>query len=161
MLGVDKEVGFSLSQDKYNWEEQPHFLKEELPEALQLGEEIRNIYALPDTAVLINEHQNIRFAANTYGKGKSVYLSGLPFSFENARLLYRCLFYAAGKETEMKKWYSENCNVEVNVYPNTNSYCVVNNTYEVQDTRIYTDHDVFDIRLQANEIRWFSISGEE
>ena len=70
-------------------------------------------------------------------------------------------FYAAGKETEMKKWYSENCNVEVNVYPNTNSYCVVNNTYEVQDTRIYTDHDVFDIRLQANEIRWFSISGEE
>ena len=66
-----------------------------------------------------------------------------------------------GKETEMKKWYSENCNVEVNVYPNTNSYCVVNNTYEVQDTRIYTDHDVFDIRLQANEIRWFSISGEE
>ena len=161
VLGVDKEIGFSLSQDKYNWEEQPHFLKEELPEALQLGEEIRNIYALPDTTVLINEHQNIRFAANTYGKGKSVYLSGLPFSFENARLLYRCLFYAAGKETEMKKWYSENCNVEVNVYPNTNSYCVVNNTYEVQDTRIYTDHDVFDIRLQANEIRWFSISGEE
>ena len=161
VLGVDKEIGFSLSQDKYNWEEQPHFLKEELPEALQLGEEIRNIYALPDTTVLINEHQNIRFAANTYGRGKSVYLSGLPFSFENARLLYRCLFYAAGKETEMKKWYSENCNVEVNVYPNTNSYCVVNNTYEVQDTRIYTDHDVFDIRLQANEIRWFSISGEE
>ncbi|MCB7430510.1 1,3-beta-galactosyl-N-acetylhexosamine phosphorylase, partial [Erysipelatoclostridium ramosum] len=76
---------------------------------------------------------------NTYGKGKSVYLSGLPFSFENARLLYRCLFYAAGREADIKKWYSENCKVEVNVYPNTNSYCVVNNTYEKQDTRIYTD----------------------
>ena len=34
-------------------------------------------------------------------------------------------------------------------------------TISTEDTRIYTDHDVFDIRLQANEIRWFSISGEE
>lgn len=126
VLGVDKEVGFSLSQDKYNWQEQEHFLKEGLSNTPELGEEIRNIYALRNTRVLINERQNVRFATNEYGKGRSVYLSGLPFSFENARLLYRCLFYAAGKEADIKRWYSENCNVEVNVYPNTDSYCVVN-----------------------------------
>ena len=28
-------------------------------------------------------------------------------------------------------------------------------------TRIYTDQDAFDIQLQANEIRWFSISEEK
>lgn len=160
VLGVDKEVGFSLSQDKYNWQEQEHFLKEGLSDTPELGEEICNIYALRNTRVLINERQNVRFAANEYGKGRSVYLSGLPFSFENARLLYRCLFYAAGKEADIKRWYSENCNVEVNVYPNTDSYCVVNNTYEEQSTRIYTDQDAFDICLKANEIRWFSISGK-
>ena len=161
VLGVDKEVGFSLSQDKYNWQEQEHFLKEGLSNTPELGEEIRNIYALRNTRVLINERQNVRFATNEYGKGRSVYLSGLPFSFENARLLYRCLFYAAGKEADIKRWYSENCNVEVNVYPNTDSYCVVNNTYEEQSTRIYTDQDAFDICLKANEIRWFSISGKK
>ena len=47
------------------------------------------------------------------------------------------------------------------MYPNTDSYCVVNNTYEEQSTRIYTDQDAFDICLKANEIRWFSISGED
>ena len=26
VLGVDKELGFSLSTDKYNWEEKEHFL---------------------------------------------------------------------------------------------------------------------------------------
>ena len=57
----------------------------------------------------------------------------------------------------MKKWYSENCNVEVNVYPNTNSYCVVNNTYEPQSSTIYTDKDSYQIDLEANEIRWFTI----
>ena len=139
VLGVDKELGFSLSTDKYNWEEKEHFLTENFAETIDFGEEVKNIYALNGTTVLKDDRHNIMFAANTYGKGRSDYLRGLPFSFENARLLYRCLFYAAGKEDEIKTWYSENPNVEVNVYPNTQSYCVVNNTYEEQTTTVYTD----------------------
>lgn len=85
-------------------------------------------------------------------------MNGLPFSFENARLLYRSIFYAAGKEAEMKKWYSENYNVEVNVYPSTNSYCVVNNTYEPQDTIVYKgDGSSFALHLDACELKWFTI----
>lgn len=156
VLGVDKELGFSLSTDKYNWNEQAHFLNEGLHDPF-FGEEIKNVFALDETIVLKDNRHNIQFATNTYGKGRSVYLSGLPFSFENARLLYRCLFYAAHEEENMKKWYSENCNVEVNVYPNTNSYCVVNNTYEPQSSTIYTDKDSYQIDLEANEIRWFTI----
>lgn len=156
VLGVDKELGFSLSTDKYNWKQQSHFLNEELQEPF-FGEQIKNVFALDDTIVLKDDHHNIQFATNTYGKGRSIYLSGLPFSFENARLLYRCLFYAAHEEENMKQWYSENCNVEVNVYPNTNSYCVVNNTYEPQSSIIYTDNDSYPIYLDANEIRWFTI----
>ena len=57
----------------------------------------------------------------------------------------------------MKQWYSENYNVEVNVYPSTNSYCVVNNTYEPQKTIIYTDKDNFEVELEASEIRWFTM----
>lgn len=158
VLGVDKEVGFSLSEDKYNWDEKPHFLMEEVNQPIDFGEDVRNVYALRDTTVLVNDNQNVRFATNEYGKGRSVYLNGLPFSFENARLLYKCLFYAAKQEDNLKRWYSENPFVEVNVYPNTNSYCVVNNTYEEQDTKVYTDHDVFDLHLNANEIHWFDMN---
>ena len=156
-LGVDKELGFSLTTDKYNWEEKEHFLTENFAETIDFGEEVKNIYALNGTTVLKDDRHNIMFAANTYGKGRSVYLRGLPFSFENARLLYRCLFYAAGKEDEIKTWYSENPNVEVNVYPNTQSYCVVNNTYEEQTTTVYTDRESYALTLAATEIRWFSI----
>lgn len=156
VLGVDQELGFSLSTDKYNWQEQRHFLNEELADPF-FGEEIKNIYALDDTIVLKEDRHNVQFATNTYGNGRSVYLSGLPFSFENARLLYRCLFYAAGREQDMKQWYSENPCVEVNVYPDTNSYCVVNNTYEPQTSVVYTDREKFMVSLKESEIRWFSM----
>ena len=156
VLGVDKELGFTLSTDKYNWECKEHFISEQLTQD-DFGEEVRNIYALRDTTVIRQTNHNVNLAANTYGKGHSVYINGLPFSFENARLLYRSIYYAAGKEAEMKQWYSENYNVEVNVYPSTNSYCVVNNTYEPQKTIIYTDEDNFEVELDASEIRWFTM----
>ena len=37
-------------------------------------------------------------------------------------------------------------------------YCVVNNTYEPQDTTVYTtDGNHFDLHLEANEIKWYEI----
>ena len=157
VLGVDQELGFTLSHDKYNWETHPHFISEQLTHE-NFGEEVRNIYALDGTIVVCEKEQNINLAVNAYGKGRSVYMNGLPFSFENARLLYRSIFYAAGKEAEMKKWCSENYNVEVNVYPSTNSYCVVNNTYEPQDTIVYKgDGSSFALHLDACELKWFTI----
>lgn len=156
VLGVDKEVGFTLSSDKYNWDEQAHFLNEGFDE-IDFGEEVKSIYAGNDTVVLKDDQHNIMFSTHDYGKGRSIYMRGLPFNFKNARLLYRSLVYAAGIEQELKKWYCENEHVEINVYPDTNSYCIVNNTYELQTSLIYTDHDTFAITLKAMEIRWFTI----
>lgn len=158
VLGVDKELGFSLSTDKYNWDASAHFVSEQLSQDANFGEAMKNIYALPNTKIVRISNQSVNLAVNSYGKGNSVYLSGLPFSFENARLLYRSLFYAANKQEEMKRWYSENYNVEVNVYPSTNSYCVVNNTYEPQETTIYKgDGTSFHVELEESQIKWFSI----
>lgn len=158
VLGVDKELGFTLSTNKYNWDTQTHPLLEGLSTELNLAEEMKNTYALPDTQVLDIKNRNVRISVNQYGKGQSVYLSGLPFSFENARLLYRSIFYAAGKLDEIKTWYSENYNLEVNVYPSTNSFCVVNNTYEPQSSTIYKgDGSSFEVNLDESEIKWFEI----
>lgn len=157
VLGVDKELGFTMHYDKYNWDTHEHFITEQL-EHEDFGECVNNVYALPSTTVVKQKDLHVNLAVNTYGKGRSVYLNGLPFSFENARLLYRAIFYAAGKQDELKTWYSENYNVDVNVYPSTSSYCVVNNTYEPQRTTVYTtDGKHFDLDLDANEIKWFDM----
>ena len=158
VLGVDKELGFSLSTDKYNWNKEEHFISEQLSQDAHFGEAMKNIYALAKTQIVRLSNQSVNLAVNAYGSGHSVYMSGLPFSFENARLLYRSLFYAAGKQEQMKQWYSENYNVEINVYPSTNSFCVVNNTYEPQVSTIYKkDGKSFICELKESEIKWFSI----
>ena len=156
VLGVDKEVGFSLSTDKYNWEPHSHFITEDSSEEIQFGEGMKNIYALPDAKILRSIGQDVQMAVHEFGKGRSVYLSGIPYSFENSRMLYRAIFWAAGREQEMKKWYSDNFNVEVNYYPATGKYCVVNNTYEPQETVIYNGEGKAEaMSLKANDILWF------
>lgn len=162
VLGVDKEIGFSLSSDKYNWKEHEHFITEDSREQIDFGEGMQNIYALPDTSILKTEGKNVQLAVHEFGQGRSVYISGLPYSFENARLLYRALFWAAGQENRIKRWYSDNYNVEVNYYPATEKYCVVNNTYESQNTTVYDGAGrAMTVNLEPNAILWYSWKPEE
>jgi 1,3-beta-galactosyl-N-acetylhexosamine phosphorylase len=156
VLGVDKEIGFSLSSNKYNWSENEHFILKDNNSKIDFGEGMKNIYAHPDTEVLKTFGKDLQLAANEFAEGKSVYISGLPYSLENSRLLYRAIFWAAGKANELKKWYSENPNLEVNYYPSSNKYCVVNNTYLEQKTTIYNgDGDSFELSIEPNDILWF------
>ena len=156
VLGVDKEIGFSISSDKYNWQEQEHFITEDCKGTIDFGEGMKNVYAYPDAVVIKTYGQDVQLAVHEFGQGRSVYLSGLPYSFENARLLYRAIFWAAGKEAEVKRWYSDNFNVEINYYPSTQKYCIVNNTYEPQSTVIYDgEGNASRMELGANAILWF------
>ena len=90
--------------------------------------------------------------------GRGVYISGLPYSFENSRVLYRSVLWSASAEEELNLWYSTNYNVEVHAYVKNGKYCVVNNTYEPQDTTVYRgDGSSFDLHMGANEIKWYEI----
>ena len=52
----------------------------------------------------------------------------------------------------MHTWFSSNYNVEVHAYVKNGKYCVVNNTYEPQDTTVYTTGGAsFALHLEANE----------
>lgn len=157
-LGVEKESGMTLGYDKYNWEVHPHFITEDAGKTIDFGEGKRNIYALEGTDVLAKDGMNVQLAANAFGKGRSVYISGLPFSFENSRLLYRAILWSSHAEDELYRWYSSNYNVEVHAYVANGKYCVVNNTYEPQQTIVYTEKGGhFEVNLEANEIRWYEI----
>ena len=158
-LGVEKETGMTLNYDKYNWEEHPgHFILADVKDAVDFGEGKKNIYALEGAQVLVQKDREVQMAANDYGAGRAVYISGLPYSFENSRVLYRSILWASHSEEELHKWFSSNYNVEVHAYVKNGKYCVVNNTYEPQHTTVYTgDGASFELDLEANVIRWYEI----
>lgn len=158
VLGVDEEIGFSLSTDKYNWEQTEHFITEDCTKEIDFGEVKKNVYALDTAKIIKHTNNDVQLAVNEFVKGRAVYISGLPYSFENARLLYRSIFWAAGKENELNKWFSTNFNVEVHAYPDNGKYCVVNNTYEPQKTTVYNGKgEKTDLDMDSNDIFWFDI----
>ena len=118
----------------------------------------KNIYALDGTEILLQKDYEVQMAVRSFGKGRGVYISGLPYSFKNSRVLYRAVLWSASAEEELHCWYSTNYNVEVHAYVKNGKYCVVNNTYEPQDTTVYRgDGSSFDLHLEANEIKWYEI----
>lgn len=158
VMGVEKENGFTLNVDKYNWEEHEHFITEDCRGDVDFGEGQKSIFAFPETTIIKQTDKEVQLAANDFGDGRSVYISGLPYSFENSRLLYRAILWSSHDEENLHKWFSENHNVEVHAYVKNGKYCVVNNTYEPQDTVVYKgDGSSFALHLEANEIIWYEI----
>ncbi|MBM6917022.1 1,3-beta-galactosyl-N-acetylhexosamine phosphorylase, partial [Gemmiger formicilis] len=138
VMGVEKETGFTLNYDKYNWDEHPdHFILADTTKPVDFGEGKKNIYALESAEILVQREREVQMAVNEFGAGRSVYISGLPYSFENSRILYRSILWASHSEDDLHKWFSSNFNVEVHAYVKNGKYCVVNNTYEPQHTTVY------------------------
>jgi 1,3-beta-galactosyl-N-acetylhexosamine phosphorylase len=163
-LGVEKETGFTLGYDKYNWDEEPHFITAEVSDrsSIDFGEGTKSIYALAGTQVLSQRDKEVQLAANTYGKGRTVYMGGLPYSPDNARLLHRALLWASKKEGLAHTWFSQNPCVDVHTYPDTGLYAVCNNTYEPQSTIVYTEKGCsHTLELEPGELRWYRMEAIE
>lgn len=169
ILGVEEENGFALNTDRYNTTAHPdHFILADTNGDVDFGEGKKNIVALEGARVLLQNETELPFAVRNgcevqmavkeFGKGRGVYISGLPYSFKNSRVLYRAVLWAASAEAELHKWFSTNYNVEVHAYVKNGKYCVVNNTYEPQHTTVYVgDGSGFDLYLEPNEIKWYQI----
>ena len=169
ILGVEEENGFALNTDRYNTTAHPdHFILADTNGDVDFGEGKKNIVALEGARVLLQNETELPFAVRNgcevqmavkeFGKGRGVYISGLPYSFKNSRVLYRAVLWAASAEAELHKWFSTNYNVEVHAYVKNGKYCVVNNTYAPQDTTVCVgDGSGFDLHLEPNEIKWYQI----
>ena len=159
MLGVEKETGFTLNYDKYNWEEHPdHFILADTTKPVDFGEGKKNIFAYEDTEILVQREKEVQMAVHEFGKGRCVYISGLPYSFENSRILYRSILWSTHGEKDLHQWFSSNFNVEVHAYVKNGRFCVVNNTYAHQKTVVYRgDGSSFPLEMEANEIKWYNI----
>ena len=165
VLGVDKEKGFTLSEDKYNIAKKAHYITADVEGEIDYGEGMKNVYALEGADVLDIEISprfkrnvnvgEVKLAANEYGKGRGVYIAGLPYSPQNARLLLRAMFWAAHKEDDLCKAHSTNVVTDCTYYPESKKYAVINNTFETQTTTFYdVNGKSQELTLAPNEIVW-------
>ena len=153
-----KETGFTLGYGKYNWDEHraTSFCRTARSRWIWRGKE-KHLRA-PGTEILVQREKEVQMAVHAFGRGRAVYISGLPYSFENSRVLYRSILWSAHDEESLHKWFSSNFNVEVHAYVKNGKYCVVNNTYEPQSTVVYKgDGSSFALDMAANEIKWYEI----
>lgn len=160
ILGVQKEIGLSVNLNKPKV--QPvteHFITDGLHGKIDYGEGMNSIYKCCETTIVLDmRNQSCSLAANTFGKGRAVYIAGLPFSTENTRLLSRVLYWSAGKEAEMSNWYCDNPALECAAYPDAGCFVVINNSYETQRSSITKpDGSRVEVELPALGYRWMEI----
>lgn len=156
IMGVDKEIGFSLSTRKYNDINDKHFLLEDIDEELDFGEGMDGVYAKGDNyQILSKDREYSNLVVNTFGNGRSVYFAGLPYTPQNCRLLLRAVYFAAGREEEMKKYYVTNVNTECAAFEKIGKIVVINNTRCTQNTDLIIDGEIKEqLKLNPMEMRW-------
>ncbi len=156
VLGVDRELGFSMSTDKYNEPDREHFILEDIPGEIDFGEGKSRIYAQGEHYQILDmDGKYSRLVVNEYGKGRSVYFTGLPYSPQNCRILLRAIYYAAHREAEMKKYYVTNVDTELAVFEQTGKIAVINNSKKPQKTGLYVNGALFrQLDLAPMEMQW-------
>ena len=162
VLGADREMGFSMSTDKYN-ELSPkyrdHFILEDIKGEIDFGEGKNRIYAQgANYEILDMDGEYSRLIVNSYGKGRSVYFTGLPYSPQNCRILLRAIYYAAHREEEMKKYYVTNVETEVAAFEKAGRVAVINNSKADQMTDLYIHGSLkCSLDMKAMEMVWVEI----
>ena len=168
VLGVEKEIGFTYSKNKYfNNINENHWIMKDLDKSkihfMKLNQTVYSVGAsILDCSINANDPTqntlqggNINLSVNEYGKGRSVYLSGLSDSFEAFRLIYKVLLWASKKEDSYQKSLSSNPNIDCYYYKNTNKYALLNNKESNEKTTfIDMNGNKKDLSLSGYEIRW-------
>ena len=152
VLGADREMGLS---PKYR----DHFILEDIKGEIDFGEGKNRIYAQgANYEILDMDGEYSRLIVNSYGKGRSVYFTGLPYSPQNCRILLRAIYYAAHREEEMKKYYVTNVETEVAAFEKAGRVAVINNSKEDQMTDLYIHGSLkCSLDMKAMEMVWVEI----
>lgn len=163
VLGVDQEVGFSLSTDKRVPAPQAHPITDGLDQdpaapagaPFATGERARSVYpCASETTVLALEDEQVTAAVHEYGSGRSVYLAGLPYDPVNARLLYRACLWAAGLEADEQPWRVEGVDAEIAAFPRAGLVMTANLTEEDVTASVHTPGGSMEVRVPAHRAVW-------
>ena len=134
-----------------------HFITEGLPDDIQLGTGMSFVFQASDaTEVLsVSGLGHVQLSANSFAKGRGVYLSELPYNLDNARLLLRAIAWAAGKESVLDTWVCDNPNTDCAHYVEAGCTAVANHTDEPQTTSFVDgDGTKQSLTLKPYEMTW-------
>lgn len=157
VLGVQKELGLtSSSNKKIPQVDKNHFILEDYQGEIDYGESMTMIYTCEkDVQVLDVSGGSCNLTAHSYGEGRSVYLAGAPYNAVNSRILLRSIYWSAGKEQDMYRYFSNNVFVDCHGFSGNDKYCAINNSEQVQEADIYLNPEtMIHIRLQPMEMKW-------
>ena len=159
VLGVDRDLTYGLSYRKYHKLTEKHFITEEIKDGFNFGEGKEGIFKKRDSVEILSIHKgDISLSTNTYGKGRAVYMSGLPYTPENCRLLLRAIYWTKNMEDKMKEYYVSNVNTECAAFIEVGKMAVINNSFEEQVTDVYVKGEKVDtLTLKSGELIWIDI----
>lgn len=159
VLGVDRDLTYGLSYRKYHNLSEKHFITEEIENDFNFGEGKEGVFKKRDSVEILSIHKgDIALSTNTYGKGRAVYMSGLPYTPENCRLLLRAIYWAKNMEDKMKEYYVSNVNTECAAFVEVGKMAVINNSFEEQVTDVYVKGEKIDtLTLKSGELIWIDI----
>lgn len=168
VLGVEKEAGFTYHKNKFfDQVTANHWITSDIDMSkISFVSHNETVYSTGADVLRcsINENDptqntiqggNINLATHGYGKGRSVYISGLSDSFEAYRLVYKALLWASHKESDCLKAFSSNPDIDCFYYEKSKKYALLNNTNNKAKTVFYDiDGNEEEIVLSGYEIRW-------
>ncbi|MDD7384141.1 MAG: 1,3-beta-galactosyl-N-acetylhexosamine phosphorylase [Actinomycetaceae bacterium] len=176
VLGVDQERGWGLATDRYPTLTPGHFVTADVDELsgqispgtaarvleqrfgadFDPGETVAGIYSTGvHTQELARERSGVTLAAHQFGKGRSVYASGLVYSPENSRLLHRAIYWASGNENQWSDtWVSSDARVETAYYPSANLVLAANSSDQELTVQLRHFDTELNVTVAPNGLTW-------
>ncbi|MDR2975436.1 MAG: 1,3-beta-galactosyl-N-acetylhexosamine phosphorylase, partial [Propionibacteriaceae bacterium] len=156
VLGVDREMGWSLSSDRYVTPVDSHPITADLgARSFDPGESTLGIVPVaPDVEVVLNNEHGITLATHQFGRGRSVYFAGLPWNPDNNRLLHRAIHWAASDWADYDQWHTDDARVEIAHYPSTGATLAYSIALEPVHTKVHGPTRTWDVSLTAGGYRW-------
>lgn len=160
IIGVDKEIGETVCFEKYKYSvKKDHFITKDTSDVPHFHNHVSGVYARgADTHVILASGGDIVAATKFFGDGRGAYLSGFTFSSENARLLYRSILWAAGKEELENVYMTSDPNFECAYFPATDKLVIINNSTESNRVTVKTPSGVAAALIDGEGIAVISLN---
>lgn len=156
ILGVDEDTGAKIYHGKYSFEVENEKIT---PDGATIRPN-KNIYLTSaDTKVYMANGDTPVLTINSFGKGKGIYISEFRCNNINNRMLLDLILLASGEPLE-QNYLTDNAEIECCYYPGSESIVVINNSNELQNTRIELPDNILDVSMLPFETKILKIKGE-
>lgn len=161
IIGVDKEIENTINFSKYDkLYEGSHFITEGLKVSnIDTGFSPRNIYGVSEKLKILSYDKidGIKVAVNKAQNGRGCYISGLPFSNVNGRLLYRTILWLSKREEEVKELYCNDTDIDVYTYGNKKLLLALNNSLKNKRSMAFVKEKMIELDMEPMGMKFYDL----